>query len=408
MSFSRWAALPLFLGIVLAPWAARAQVVGWRGDTSGKYLSAAPPVQWSAKPPKNIGWTQTVGQSYSCPVVCGNRILLTSEPDKLLCLDKATGKILWQKRNGFSELPAELQDKDQKLATSCGYTTPTPVTDGKFIYAFFGTGIVACYDMDGNRKWIKFLEMESTSPYGRSASPVLAGDKLIIPISCMMALDAATGNVAWKQEKADATYGSPIGVTIGKLWVILSPNGDILRASDGAILAKDLGIITYTAPIFENGIAYYIDAQSYALSITPKGDNDIETRKVWEESVDGSEFFATPVLHDGLIYVIDKQAEYSVLDATTGKAVFHQVLKDLPPGGEGNDEGPQVWPSVSLAGKGIYLCNNKGDTLVIEPGQQYKLISRNKLSDGSASTATFDGKQMFVRGGLKLYSIQAD
>lgn len=406
MKLTRAAIAPLFLGIAIMPLMAHAQAIGWRGDSSGKFPAATPPTEWNETPPKNLAWVATVGAGYSTPVVSGNRVFLTAEPNHLLCLDRESGKILWDRSNGFADLPLELRGKDQKLATSCGYATPTPTTDGKLIYAFFGTGIVACYDVEGNRKWIVFLEMEANSPYGRSASPVLVGDKLVIPISAMMALDAATGKVAWKQDKADATYGSPIVATVGKLNVLLTPDGDILRISDGKLLAKDQGPITYTAPIYQDGVAYYIDAQSYALQLSPKGDDDIEITHLWDASVDGSEFFASPVLHDGLIYVIDKEAVYSVLEAKTGKTVLHQVLTDLPPGGKGTDDGPSVWPSVTMAGKYLYLSNNKGDTLVVEPGLEYKQIHHNRLSDGSPASPAFDGKQMFFRGAAKLYCIE--
>jgi len=73
-----------------------------------------------------------------------------------------------------------------------GYSSATPASDGDNVYVLFGTGVAACYDMEGNRKWIKMLE-KSKHQWGHSASPLVVGDKLIVHINDIFALDKKTG-----------------------------------------------------------------------------------------------------------------------------------------------------------------------------------------------------------------------
>ena len=76
---------------------------------------------------------------------------------------------------------------------TAGYSAPTPVTDGKEVFVAFGNGLVACYDLEGNRKWLKLIEHSKLS-FAHSGSPILAGDKLVIQFEDLVALDPKTGN----------------------------------------------------------------------------------------------------------------------------------------------------------------------------------------------------------------------
>ena len=95
-----------------------------------------------------------------------------------------------------------------KTCEYTGYTTDTPVSDGKFVYASVGNGVVACFTMDGIRQWTRFLE-KPTNPFGHCCSPVLVGDTLIVQYCGMFGLVAKTGTPRWH-----ATYmhgwGSPV------------------------------------------------------------------------------------------------------------------------------------------------------------------------------------------------------
>ncbi|MDB5333111.1 MAG: Pyrrolo-quinoline quinone repeat-containing protein [Phycisphaerales bacterium] len=189
MAFPQAALLAaLLIGYATARSAEPTAPVGWRGDGSGRYAQSQPPHSWSEK--TNIAWRTKVGQGSSSPVVVGDKILLLSEPDKLLCLERATGRLLWEQSSGFADLPPNARPaKLPRYETSCGYTTPTPICDGANNYVVIGNGIVASYTLSGERNWIVWLSAEQTSAYGRSASPMLAGEVLIAPVSDLYGLD---------------------------------------------------------------------------------------------------------------------------------------------------------------------------------------------------------------------------
>ena len=145
--------------------------VGWRGDGSGLYPSAEPPTRWSAK--ENVLWKTEVGRGSSSPIVVGSRVLLTAEPDLLVCVDAATGKELWRKAHRLSDLPAERNARRPGQSGDYGDATPTPVSDGRWVWVFLNTGIVACYDLEGTCRWMNWYDMRLATNYGRTASPVL-------------------------------------------------------------------------------------------------------------------------------------------------------------------------------------------------------------------------------------------
>src|SRR5258706_222922 len=130
---------PIALALLTLPTAGRAadpksQSLGWRSDASGRYPDAEPPTSWSIE--KNLKWRASVGTSNSSPIVVGDKILLMAEPDMLLCLDRATGRLLWQQSSRFADLPPAAQPaKAPHYETSCGDTTPTPA--GGFVVRCF-------------------------------------------------------------------------------------------------------------------------------------------------------------------------------------------------------------------------------------------------------------------------------
>ncbi|HUT57629.1 MAG TPA: PQQ-binding-like beta-propeller repeat protein [Phycisphaerae bacterium] len=395
--------------LILAAPCAADPIVGWRGDGSGLYPQAHPPASWDTDDGENILWQTEIGKGQSSPIVSGDRVFVTVEPDRLLCLEKKTGRILWTKESGYAALPAgtKVPEKGLPTAAGCGYSTPTPVTDGRLVYTSHGTGVVAAYDFEGKREWIRFIDRPPESEYGRSASPVLAGGKLLVSIGGLFALDPKTGNVLWQTLEVHPLFGTPIVVKVGDTDVIFTPSGEAVRLADGKVLAKKLAMAKYTSPVAADGVVYYAGPPAIALKLPARADEPFKPERLWENEDLEGEYFASPILHGGLLYCVSNSGVLLALDAKTGKIAWQKEIEIGSQSGMPGVESANVYPSLTLAGKYFLLGNDVGQTLVLEPGKQYKEVARGIIGKGSAACPAPEGNLLFLRGALKLCCIGA-
>ena len=247
--------------------------------------------------------------------------------------------------------------------------------------------------MEGNRKWVKFIE-KPKHKYGHSASPLIVGDKVLVPILNLTALNLTDGEVAWTV-KSKPRWGTPITVRIGKTDVAITPNGEIVRVADGKILAAGVSAVEYCAPVLKDGIVYFVENGGKAIRLPSTASDSIEPEVLWKTTPKKDRYYASPIVHDGLIYACTRSKVFSVIDATTGEVVYQKKL-DLG--------GGTMYPSMTLAGGLLYVSIDNGTTVVLEPGREYKEIARNKL-EGFRTTPVFIGKRMYVRGLKNLYCV---
>lgn len=420
-------------------------VAGWRTDGTGRYPDAQPATEFGAD--KNIRWSTPLPKwSNASVILAGNRLLACAEPATLLCLRADNGEILWQQSNTYADAfpdqaanireaqrqaeplqnelrdlekqlreikrqlkdnagnpdlaarekstAAQIEELKQKLAAfdrwrmppthdANGFSSPTPVTDGQLVYALFGNGIAAAYDLDGRRQWIRLVE-KPTAGWGQSASPVLVAGKLVVLIDALHALDARTGQPLWRSP-AKQRWGSPVATRVGTTDVIVTPGGEIIRVADGAVLITGLPALEYNAPLVQDGVAYFIQHAGKAVKLLPDGDG-VKTEVLWTTHPKKDRYYSTPVLHDGLLYAVNQKADFSVIDAATGEVVHERRLPL-----EGT-----VYPSVTLAGKYLVVGSEGGSTLVLEPGREPKIVSTNRLAR-YRSSPIFAGNRMFLR-----------
>src|SRR5262249_21119122 len=205
-----------------------------------------------------------------------------------------------------------------------GYSSATPVTDGKHVYVIYGNGLAACYDLDGKRQWLKLIE-HSTTTYGHGASPVLVGDKLLVHFADLVALDVKDGSEAWRV-KIPPSYGTAMHTRIGKTDVVIHPQGQVIRVSDGAVLAKNLGSTGPNSPLVQDGKVFFVHGQvrGYALPTSEKIPEKWKPLFKPRSVRGGGYWFPSPVLHDGLIYALSAQPILSVVDAKTGELVYEE------------------------------------------------------------------------------------
>jgi len=160
--------------------------------------SARPPVHFG--PETNVLWKIPFPAGHSSPVVAGNKIFLTAVVDgrlQTICVERRTGKIQWRQT-----APAEKLESTHRLGSPAA---PTPATDGKLVYVFFGSFGVIAYDLDGKQQWQQPLATPVVE-FGTSASPILIRNKLIVLCdqdlgSFVEALDKKTGRTIWKTER---------------------------------------------------------------------------------------------------------------------------------------------------------------------------------------------------------------
>ena len=321
-----------------------------------------------------------------------------------LSKDQAPKEEIEKKLQPFRKQLNELKMEREKLTLgvlytqpgthpTAGYSAPTPVTNGTEVYVAFGNGLVACFDLDGNRKWLKLIE-HSNAPYAHSGSPVLAGDKLLIHFTDLVALEAKTGTESWRLKRPTA-HGTPLVTRVGDVDVVLTPKGALVRAQDGKVLAEGLGSCGANSPVLHERNVYYIHGNATAVRLPESLTEPVKLPVLWKGRVKSSGYgFSSPVVFEGLLYSTNDQSLLTVLDAATGKVVYEERL---------NLRG-DAYPSISLAGNRIYVSSEAGETVVLQAGREYKELARNKLEE-FRSSLVFEGKRVYIRTAKHLYCI---
>lgn len=375
---------------------------GWRGDGTGRFPGATPATNWSAA--KNVRWSTVVGRSYSSPVVTDRFALVTSEPNLVVCVNRADGKERWT----LAVQPALLADpKNRKTAEDyrppkdgSGLAAATPVTDGRNVYAVFANGIVCAVDLDGKLKWAAGIAAEQNTGYGRSASPIIVAGKLVVHLSNLYALDPATGAQLWVNTEAKSSYGTPVASKAGDVDLIITPLGEVVRASDGVSVNSGIAHTAHSSPVQgEDGAVCFGDAEVHAFRFNAA----FKEEEVWSGAVAG-DVIGSPLAHDhtlflptsaGELFAFDAQGKGSLEPLINGRALFENT----------NAAVPAVYASITLAGKYLFLNSNQGETVVLAATREAPLVSRNRLPAGSGSSPVFSGKDMFLRDGDKLFCI---
>jgi len=181
-----------------------------------------------------------------------------------------------------------------------GWASPTPVSNGRQVFVEFGNGLVACYDMEGSRQWLQLIE-HSTATYGHGSSPLLVGNKLIVHFADLVALDIKDGSESWRV-KIPPIYGTPIHTKVGDVDIAITPNGHLIRVTDGAILADKLGTVGPNSPILHDGVMYFIHPDARAVKMPADLSAPAKPEMLWKSRLTGGGYwFASPICHEGLV-----------------------------------------------------------------------------------------------------------
>ncbi|MCY3018738.1 MAG: hypothetical protein NTW87_06880 [Planctomycetota bacterium] len=471
----------------------------WPGELdwyAAPVLHACPPaayaettIAWATPLPDAAPGFYGGGMGAGSPVIVGDRLYLPGEPDLLICLRKSDGKILWVRSNSYfdaatdeeknhpayaeampvaakltalraellagpapwqkleerpkleKELYAKMRAVDggkykRPEMPDIGYAGFTPATDGEFVHVFFGSGVSACYDLEGRRQWIR-VDNRPLVEHGISSSPLLIEGKMVVFNRDLMAFDARTGQLAWQAPIVSHEglnpqgffHGTPCATSVGGVGVIALGNGTIVRASDGKAIFKnpEMGAQAIASPVVHQGTLFQLTSGSMKLFVHQLSEAFADplvlpTRTV---SVDTLNFprhylpwhLASPLVHEGLAYLMNNAGVLTVVDVGAGQVVYQRML-DLDPlqwHNEGAARGLGVSPA--LGGRHIYLFGNNGASLVIEPGRAYKQVAKNKLEstvlvghwaerqERFVGNPVFEGRRLYVRGEGHLYAI---
>lgn len=386
--------------------------IGWRHDGTGAFPTATPPTEWSSE--KNVKWKVPLpGASWGTPVVVGDNLFLVSDPSEVLCVRRSDGKVLWKKshsdvkateskggfgkggfgKGGFGKGKGGFgKSKGGANRMSAGNSAATPVSDGKYVAAVFGNGVVAVYTVDGTRVWARQVETSQIG-FGHSASPVLIGTRLIVHIRDLVAVDVGTGKELWRTPMR-AGHASPVPARVGKEDVVISPTGAVVRASDGKVVARGEFRAVDSSAVVVGDTLYSIGSGAYRLAA--RDDGAVTVKAVWtggEASTKDNRRIPSPVIHDGLMYQLTTRGFLEVVDAKTGDQVYRQRLSV-----------GQVYSSLALAGGLVYAFDLDGKAVVFKAGRKYEPVATNRL-EGTGSCPTFAGDHLYVRGDKHLYCL---
>lgn len=393
------------------------QFRGPSGNAASETATNAP-IHWSDD--QNIAWkTSLPGRGASSPIVFGDRIFVTAftgyglsaeEPgDKgdlrlhVICLDRATGSVLWNKSIPGSE---HTQTMTNRVADH-GLATATPVADGKAVYAFFGVSGVVAIDWDGNLLWQAAVGT-GTKGFGSASSPVLFEDLLIVNASVesstVFAFDKKTGRVVWKIDEINSAWTSPcIAEAPGGQWELVINQKDLIYGFEphtGEKLWECVGIDDYVVPvpISHEGIIYCLGGRkNRCIAVRLGGRGDVtDTHKLWESNIGAN--VTSPVYHDGYLYWASDKGIATCLDAKTGKDMFRERL---PTRG-------RVYASVVRAADKLYMTTRDQGILVLKAAPSYQELARNTIaSDANMFNASpaISGNQLLLRSDSFLYCI---
>jgi outer membrane protein assembly factor BamB len=429
--------LQTFAALVLASSLAHAENWGqWRGPAfNGSSPETGLPTTWTKE---TVKWAAPLpGPSGATPAVWGDAIFVTS-PDaeknlNLLCLDRKDGKVRWQKQISTGDI----------TKGKGNMASPSPVTDGKMVYALFGNGDLAALDFAGNILWQRHLGED----YGRfsinwiyGSSPLLYGGRLYIQVlqrnpappdypglaggspereSYLLALDPKTGKNLWKVTRpsearleSQESYATPVPhlgadgkaqilivggncvtghdpATGKELWrgYGLNPkDGEWMRLVPSAVSAAGLAIVA--GPKKEALLAFRTDGQ---------GDVSV-SGLAWKIDDRTAPDVCTPAVYNGKLFVLNGDSKTLLcLDPKTGEKKWQGQL----------DTKIVMRSSPTVADGKVYIIDEKGTVFVCGAGEEFQVLATIPMGDGEGTRAgiAVSNGQLFIRTTQALYCV---
>src|SRR5580698_1116381 len=407
--------IPLLLSLTLLMQASAADGPGdwprWRGPDNDGMARGDAPLHWSDT--EHIKWKAEIpGRGHSSPVIWGDKVFLTTsvptnpadpapqgrgsrgpQPEQklvLMALDRKTGKLLWQ------QVAKVATPHEGYHPTYGSFASNSPVTDGKHVW-----------DKDFG------IQLKMFMTFGEGAWPFIEGNKLLLLFdnevdSFLVALDLATGKELWRTPRPDGNtnWSGPVVITYeGKKQVIVSATKKVhsydLETGKPIWEVAGLGQNTIPAPVAGDGMVFVMSGfrnpNLLAVKLGREGDLTGTDAIVWQNQR-GNSYTASPVLHDGKLYVVTDSGLLSCFDAKTGKAYYQQQRLPKPYNFKASP--------VGVNGK-LYIATEEGDVVVVKMGETYEVLATNTLEGQTfiGTPAIADG-EIYLRGQNTLFCIK--
>ena len=415
----------------------------WRGPFSNGMARGDAPTTWSDT--SNIKWkTEIPGRGFSTPVIWGDRIFVTTAiptgkpaaaaptpaPERqagqrpgrgpgggagpllehnfdVLALDRKSGKILWQRT-------AKVATPHEGYHRAYGsFASNSPATDGRYVYASFGSRGIYAYDFNGKLIWEKDLkvQMKMRLAFGEGSAPLIVGDRLFLVFdheagSFIVALDKRDGKELWRATREEpSSWSTPLAIDHGGRTEIVVSATNKVRSYDpetGKVLWESggLGSNAIPVPVYHNGMVYVMsghrDPKLMAIKLGRQGDLTGSDAIVWSHTR-GVPYTASPVLFDNKLYVVTDSGMVSAFNATTGEPYYSQTR--LP-------KSANLKASLVGANGKLYLATEDGDVVVLKMGEKFEVIATNHLTDQIfIATPVIAAGEIYLRGQNTLFCI---
>jgi outer membrane protein assembly factor BamB len=399
----------------------------FRGPNSSGLGEGRAPVHFG--PDQNVLWKTPVGSGLSSPIIWEGRIFLTefdsaTKQFATLCIDRRTGKILWRRT-----VAPEQIEKVHELSSPAG---ATPATDGERVYVYFGSYGLVSYDLDGNLKWERRLPLPE-NPYGAVASPIVAGELLVLnhqgKDAYLLGVNRRDGRTVWKTDRSQFQYGwsTPVYwrhdgldeiVVLGgdfkpnqrlmaynlsdgkeRWWVGgLPPCGKSTPVIGGGLLflaAPDIILETVAEQRNpERAAQFYANNAARIMAVQPGTRGEVSQANIaWSERR-GVPGVPSPLYYNERLYTFQNGGIVFCRVAKTGELVYSGRLGALG----------YYYSSPVAADQKIYIASTEGVVVVLDAGDQLKILATNKLDGAILATPALSDENIYVRTDSHLYA----
>ncbi|MBX3425134.1 MAG: PQQ-like beta-propeller repeat protein [Pirellulales bacterium] len=386
----------------------------WRGPSgTGTVATAVGPIEFGA--PDSLAWTVDLpGLGASTPAVWGDAIVLTCAIDgknAVVCYG-LDGQPRWERKLG-QESPAKHRDASP--------ANPSPAIDGERAIAYFKSGDLAAFDLDGNLLWEKNLQQtygDNTLWWDLGTSPVLVDGKVVVAVmqegdSFLVALDVASGDEMWKTARkyerpreSDQAYTTPQAIRSGDRTILVTWGADHLTGHDAATgeLVWDCGgfnpnnegmwRVIASAAIADGVAVVPYGRGNFVAGVKLDGRGDVTaTHRVWQKEGIGADV-PTPAIVGDRAYVLGDQGKLVCLAVATGE-VFWQA--DLPRSRH------KFYSSPLVTGDLLYATRIDGTVFVGRISDEgFEQLAENALDDHVVATPVPVPGGVLFRGNQRL------